>query len=137
MTKKTSLKPIAVALGTSFAISVAQMPQAAAAEQIFGLNELSGGYMVAYGGGGGRFTTVPSKGYGEEERKRACAGGACGGCATGSSAAASKATEAKSSSAGSTEKKADGKCAAGKCGAGKCGASKCGEKSCGACASSK
>ncbi len=47
MSKKTSLKPIMAALGTTFVVSLAASPIVNAAENPFSLNELSGGFMVA------------------------------------------------------------------------------------------
>ncbi|MBI4006153.1 MAG: hypothetical protein HY356_05755 [Gammaproteobacteria bacterium] len=47
MSKKTSLKPIMAALGTTFVVSLTASPIVNAAENPFSLNELSGGFMVA------------------------------------------------------------------------------------------
>lgn len=47
MSKKTALKPIAAALGTTFVVSLATSPAAFSAENPFTMNELSNGYMVA------------------------------------------------------------------------------------------
>ncbi len=47
MSTKTTLKPIAAALGTTFAVSLALSPMANAAENPFTMNQLSSGYMVA------------------------------------------------------------------------------------------
>ena len=47
MSNKSSLKPIAAALGTTFAVSLAMSPVANAADNPFAMNELSSGYMLA------------------------------------------------------------------------------------------
>ena len=47
MSNKVSLKPIAAALGTTFAVSLAISPMANASENPFSMNELSSGYMLA------------------------------------------------------------------------------------------
>ena len=49
MSKKTVLKPVAVALGAAFVTSLAGTSIANAAENPFGMTELSSGYMVAEG----------------------------------------------------------------------------------------
>lgn len=45
--KKFTLKPVAAALGTTFAVSLAASPLASAEENPFNMTELGGGYMVA------------------------------------------------------------------------------------------
>ena len=47
MSTKSNLKPIAVAIGTTFAVSLALSPIAGATENPFNVTELSNGYMVA------------------------------------------------------------------------------------------
>jgi len=47
MSKKTTLKPLAVAMGAAFVTSLAGTGVANAAENPFAMSELSGGYMVA------------------------------------------------------------------------------------------
>ncbi len=47
MSKKTNLKPLAVALGAAFVTTLATTPVANAAENPFAMSELSSGYMVA------------------------------------------------------------------------------------------
>lgn len=57
MSKETTLKPIAAALGTTFAVSLTLSPIANAADNPFSMTELSrGGYMVAeeHGDGEGK-----------------------------------------------------------------------------------
>ncbi len=49
MSNKLCLKPIAAALGTTFAVSLAMSPVVNATENPFSMNELSSGYMVADG----------------------------------------------------------------------------------------
>ena len=103
MSKK--LTPVAAALGTAFALSIATSPVAADSTNPFGLSDLVSGYSVAMG-------DKPAEGK--------CGEGKCG--------ADKKAGEAKCGA----KKAADGKCGAdkakkaveGKCGEGKCGAKK-------------
>jgi uncharacterized low-complexity protein len=47
MSQKTTLKPLAVAVGATLATSLAATTPASAAENPFAMSELSGGYMVA------------------------------------------------------------------------------------------
>ena len=47
MSKKTTLKPLAIAVGATFVTALAMTPVANAAENPFALSELSSGYMVA------------------------------------------------------------------------------------------
>ena len=47
MSKKTSMKPLAAAIGTALATTLAAVPAANADQNPFGLTELSSGYMVA------------------------------------------------------------------------------------------
>ncbi len=47
MSKKSTLKPLAIAMGAAFATSLAATPVANAAENPFAMSELSSGYMVA------------------------------------------------------------------------------------------
>ena len=61
MAKKSSLKPVAAALGTTFAVTLAASPLANAAENPFSITTLESGYMVA----------------GDHEGK--CGEGKCGG----------------------------------------------------------
>ncbi len=49
MSNKSKLRPIAAALGTTFAVSLAISPVANATENPFAMNDLSSGYMVAEG----------------------------------------------------------------------------------------
>jgi uncharacterized low-complexity protein len=103
MSNKTSLKPLSAALGAAFITSLAGTTVANAADNPFGMTELSSGYMVAdshEGKCGSSMKEETSKEMKEKEGK-------CGG--------AMKTME-------------EGKCGEGKCGAkresheGKCGA---------------
>jgi uncharacterized low-complexity protein len=49
MSKKSSIKPVAAALGTAFAITLATAPVANAASNPFGMADLNAGYSVAMG----------------------------------------------------------------------------------------
>ena len=105
MSKK--LTPIAAALGTAFALSVATSPVAADSANPFSQADLSSGYSVAWG-------DKPAEGK--------CGEGKCG---EGKKAAG----EAKCGA-----KKSEAKCGEGKCGgdkAKKAVESKCGEGKCG------
>lgn len=94
MEKKTALRPISAAIGATFVVSMATAPIAAAADNPFGFNELSGGYLLAEQAAGKEGKCAEGK----------CAEGKCSGKASG--------TEG--------EKAAEGKCAEGKCAEGKC-----------------
>jgi uncharacterized low-complexity protein len=108
MSKKTVLKPVAVALGAAFVTSLAGTSIANAAENPFGMTELSSGYMVAEGD----MKEGKCGGEKKEAKEGKCGEGKCGG----------EKKEAK-----------EGKCGEGKCGGekkekkeGKCGEGKCG-----------
>ena len=107
MNKKSSIKPLAFALGTAIATTLSSTAVVNAAENPFGMTELSGGYMVT-----------------------AATEGKCGG-----SMKAKSDTETKCGANKAADKAGkDGKCGAGKtsdktaregkCGEGKCGANK-------------
>jgi uncharacterized low-complexity protein len=75
MSKKTAMKPLAVALGAAFVTSLAGASVANAAENPFGMTELSSGYKVAAEGKCGE-----GKCGGEKKAKEAkCGEGKCGG----------------------------------------------------------
>ena len=106
MSDKTKLSPLAVALGTTFAISLASSPVVNAADNPFSATDFSNGYMVAEGN---------------------CGEGKCGDKG-GEGKCGDKSEEGKCG-----DKKAEGKCGEGKCGdkkekEGKCGEGKCGNK---------
>jgi len=109
MSKKTTLKPIAAALGTTFAVSLAASPVANAAENPFSMTELSnGGYMVAGEHGEGKCGEGKGKCGDKKKGEGKCGEGKCG-----------------------DKKKGEGKCGEGKCGDKKKGEGKCGEGKCG------
>jgi uncharacterized low-complexity protein len=106
MSNKNQLKPIAMALGTAFATSLAGSNVASADQNPFSMTELSSGYMVA------------------DNHEGKC--GAMKGEAEGKCGAQKSAEEGK---CGAMKGEAEGKCGAakkavkeGKCGEGKCGA---------------
>ena len=111
MSKQSTLKPLAAALGAAFVTSLATTPVANAAENPFAMSELSSGYMVA----------------GSHMKEGKCGEGKCGEgkCGGDKAAAGAKTME-------------EGKCGEGKCGGDKAGAEaktmkegKCGEGKCG------
>ncbi len=53
MMKKTTLKPLTAALGTTFAVTLAASPLAGAADNPFAASAFEAGYMVADSHGGG------------------------------------------------------------------------------------
>ena len=70
MSEKTTMKPLAIALGAAFVTSLASIPVANAAENPFAMSELSSGYMVAENKAeGGDKATAEGK----------CGEGKCGG----------------------------------------------------------
>jgi len=82
MASKKTLTPLAVALSTTFAVSMAASPLAGAAGNPFTLNDLGSGYMVAEGEGkcGGE-KGAEGKCGGEKgaEGEGKCGEGKCGG----------------------------------------------------------
>lgn len=97
MSKKVSLKPVAAALGTTFAVSLAISPLANAAENPFNMTELSnGGYMIAEGNCGEKKEAEGKCGESKSEE------GKCG--------------ENKDQSMSEEGKKKEGKCGEAKCG---------------------
>jgi len=110
MEKKIQMKPIAAALGTTFAVTLAASPMANAAENPFATVEFASGYMVADSHGEGK-----------------CGEGKCGGEKAGEGKCGEKAAEGKCGG----EKAAEGKCGGEKAAEGKCGGEKAGEGKCG------
>ena len=108
MSNKTTVTPIAAAIGTAFAISLSTSPLVNATENPFGMNAFDSGYQVAEGACGESKDAQMS-----EEKKEA--EGKCG----------------------EEKKEAEGKCGENKEGEGKCGENKeetegkCGEGKCG------
>ena len=75
VSKKTTLKPIAVALGVTFAVSLIASPIANAAQNPFNMTELSnGGYMVAEEGKCGEGKAKTSEGKCGEGKAEASEG---------------------------------------------------------------
>ena len=95
MNNKTSLKPVAAAIGAAFAGSMLLTGSAGAAENPFGLSELGGGYMQV-----------------AEAAEGKCGEGKCGG--DKAKTAEGKCGEGKCG--GDKAKTAEGKCGEGKCG---------------------
>ena len=93
MSNKTQLKPLAAAIGTTFAVSLAVSPVVNAADNPFSMTEYQSGYMVAEGNCGDK-----SEGEGKcgdkEEGEGKCGEGKCG----------------------EEKEEAEGKCGEGKCG---------------------
>ena len=112
MSNKTTIKPLAIAVGTVFITTLASATAANATENPFAMTELSSGYMVA--------DTAEGKcGEGKMEE------GKCGG---DKKAAEGKCGEGKmeEGKCGGDKKAAESadKAKEGKCGEGKCGGSK-------------
>ena len=110
MSKKTVLKPVAVALGAAFVTSLAGTSIANAAENPFGMTELSSGYMVT------------------EKAEGKCGEGKCGGekketkegkCGEGKCGGEKKETKEGKCGEGMDKSKKEGKCGEGKCGGSK------------------
>ena len=107
MSKKTVLKPVAVALGAAFVTSLAGASIANAAENPFGMTELSNGYMVAEGDmkegkcGEGKTEKEGKCGEGKMEKEGKCGEGKCG------------------EGMDKSKMKKEGKCGEGKCGGAK------------------
>ena len=79
MIKKTQLKPIAAALGTTFAVTLAMSPLVNAADNPFAVTEFKGGYMVAAGHGeGGCGEDKAKDGEGKCGEGKSDAEGKCG-----------------------------------------------------------
>ncbi len=114
MSGKNKLNPLAVALGTTFAISLSASPVINAADNPFNMTDLGSGYMVAEEGNCGDKKMEKEGSCGDKKMEKE---GSCG-----------------------DKKKVDGKCGEGKCGdkrkahEGKCGDKKmekegsCGDK---------
>jgi len=110
MSKK--MTPIAAAIGTAFALSLATAPVSADTANPFGMTDLNSGYQQLAGAHEGKCGEGKCGAKKKAKKEGKCGEGKCGGA---------KATEAK--------------CGEGKCGAkkkakkeGKCGEGKCGGK---------
>jgi uncharacterized low-complexity protein len=101
MSDKNKLNPLAVALGTTFAISLTASPIINAAENPFAATEFSNGYMVAEEGKCGEGKCGDKKG---EEGKCGDKMGEEGKCGD------------KKAEGSCGDKKEEGKCGEGKCG---------------------
>ena len=107
MSDKSFKKPLAIAMGATFAAALSASPVANADTNPFGMQNLSGGYMQLAEGKCGE-----GKCGGKSGKEGKCGEGKCGG---------------------KKEKDMEGKCGEGKCGGdkgkeGKCGEGKCGGK---------
>ena len=105
MSKKTQLKPLAAAIGTTFAVSLAVSPVVNAADNPFSMTQIESGYMVADGHEG---KCGEGKCGDKKEGEGKCGEGKCG-----------------------DKKEGEGKCGEGKCGDKKESEGKCGEGKCG------
>ncbi len=116
MSNKTTMKPIAVALGAVFVASLAGTSIANAAGNPFGMSELSSGYMVADSkegkcGGADKSKMKKEGKCGGADKSKMKKEGKCGG--------ADKAKMKKEGKCGGADKskmKKEGKCGEGKCG---------------------
>jgi len=105
MAKKLKLKPLAAALGTTFAVTLAASPMANAAENPFSVTAFDTGYMVA--------GDAEGKCGGDKGAEGKDAEGKCGG----DKGAEGKDAEGKcGGDKGAEDKDAEGKCGEGKCG---------------------
>jgi len=107
MLHKNKLSPIALALGTCFAVSLSASPVVNAADNPFAATQLSNGYMVA------------------DKAEGKCGEGKCGD----KKDAEGKCGDKKDAEGKCGDKKdAEGKCGDKKDAEGKCGEGKCGDK---------
>jgi uncharacterized low-complexity protein len=104
MAKKYQLKPIAAALGTTFAVTLAASPLVNAAENPFSVTTFESGYMVA-GDHEGKCGGDKAEGEGKCGGDKAEGEGKCGG----------DKAEGEGKCGGDKEE-AEGKCGEGKCG---------------------
>ncbi len=93
-------KPLALAIGSAFAATLAVAPSANAADNPFGMTELSGGYMQV--ASEGRCGGMKSGSEGK------CGEGKCGG--------GSMKSGSEGKCGGDMKSKSEGKCGEGKCG---------------------
>jgi len=102
MSNKNKLSPLAIALGTTFAISLSTSPILNAADNPFAATQLSNGYMVADHGGDGEGKCGEGKCGDKKDAE-----GNCGDKKDG---------EGNCGDKKDGDKKAEGKCGEGKCG---------------------
>jgi uncharacterized low-complexity protein len=109
MNQKTSMKPLAFALGAAFVTTLSSVGVANAADNPFAMTEIAGGYMVAAAAEGkcGEGKCGGEKKSGAEGK---CGEGKCGG---------EKKTAAEGESNGEKKSGPEGKCGEGKCGGSK------------------
>jgi uncharacterized low-complexity protein len=118
MSKISTLKPLAVAMGAAFVTSLATSPVANAAENPFAMSELSSGYMVADSHMEGK--CGEGKCGGDKAKKEGkCGEGKCG--ADKDRGCSEEAKAAKEGKCGGDKAKSmkEGKCGEGKCGGNK------------------
>jgi len=113
MSNKTTMKPIAVALGAAFVASLAGTSIANAAENPFGMTELSSGYMVADSKEGKCGGAKMDKSKMKKEGK--CGEGKCGGAKMDKSKM-DKEGKCGGAKMDKSKMKKEGKCGEGKCG---------------------
>ena len=120
MSKKTNLKPLAIALGAAFVTTLATTPVANAAENPFAMSDLSSGYMVADSMEGkcGEGKCCASKAADKMEEGK-CGEGKCGGDKAAEKMEEGKCGEGKCGAAGDAGKVMEAKCGEGKCGGSK------------------
>ncbi|MCZ6802921.1 MAG: hypothetical protein O7D86_03025 [Proteobacteria bacterium] len=94
MSNKNKLNPLAIALGTTFAISLSASPILNAADNPFAVTQLTNGYMVA------------------DNAEGKCGEGKCGDKKDGEDSCGDKKAEGSCGD----KKKEEGKCGEGKCG---------------------
>ena len=120
MSKSQTKKPLAVAIGSAFAVSLAASPIVNAEQNPFSMNELSSGYQVA---------DMEGKCGGKKEKEGNCGGmkekeGNCG-------SKMNKAEEGEGNCGAKKKAVKEGQCGEGKCGANKKQADKSKEGNCG------
>ena len=111
MSKKSTMKPLAAAMGAAFVTSLATAPVANAAENPFAMSELSSGYMVASSHMEGK--CGEGKCGGDKATKEGkCGEGKCGG----DKAKMKEKCKDKEGKCGGDKATKEGKCGEGKCG---------------------
>ncbi len=114
MSDRTKLNPLAVAIGTTFAVSLAASPIVNAADNPFSATGFSNGYMVAEGNCGDKKSEEGKCGDKKKEE------GKCGDKKSEEGKCGSKGDDMKDEHGmTSDEKSKEGKCGEAKCGANK------------------